>query len=153
METNNKQLYSASGLSPFEPVHPGGILAEELKARGISQKNFAQSIGIQATHLSAIIHEKRNITPAVAAKIESGLEDIPADMWIKLQHQYNVDIQRRKVNKDRLVSGYSQLDFKPAPMLAEPGEKEMPVTIVIPKEDKSLLESLAKRMGWFIAGL
>ena len=153
METNNKQLYSASGLSPFEPVHPGGILAEELKARGISQKNFAQSIGIQATHLSAIIHEKRNITPAVAAKIESGLEDIPADMWIKLQNQYNVDVQRRKVNKNRLVSGYSQLDFKPAPMLAEPDDDETPVTLVIPKEDRLLLESLAKRMGWLIAGL
>lgn len=153
METNNNHLYSANELNSFEPVHPGGILSEELKARGISQKEFAQRIGIQATHLSAIIHEKRNITPAVAAKIESGLEGIPADMWTKLQDQYNIDTQRKKVNRSRLVSGYAQIDFKPASMLAEPGNDETSITLIIPKKDKKLMESLANRMGWLIAKL
>ena len=153
METNNRHLEVANDLHPFEPVHPGGILSEELKARGFSQKEFARRIGMQATHLSAIIHEKRNITPAVAARLESGLDGIPADMWLKLQNQYNIDVQRKRVNKNRLVSGYMQLDLKPVSLLAEPGEDEAQVTLNIPKEDKALLESLAKRMGWLIARL
>lgn len=153
METNNKPLYLADELHSFEPVHPGGILSEELKARGISQKDFARLIGIQATHLSAIIHEKRSITPAVAAKISLGLDGIPADMWTKLQNQYNIDVQRKRINKSRLVSGYTKLDYKTTSMLAEPNENETSVTLIIPRKDKTLMESLAKRMGWLIAKL
>lgn len=153
METNNNHLFMANEIRPFEPVHPGGILSEELKVRGFSQKEFANRIGMQATHLSAIIHEKRSITPAVATKLESGLDGISADIWVKLQNQYNVDIQRNKVNKSRLVSGYMQRDMKPAAFLAGPGDDETQVTLSIPKEDKALLESLANRMGWLIARL
>ena len=59
-------------------IHPGEVLGEELKSRGISQKEFAQSVGMQATHLSALIHGMRNITPALAAKLETGLPGITA---------------------------------------------------------------------------
>ena len=136
--------------APFEPVHPGSILGEELKARGISQKVFAEMIGIQATHLSALIHGTRNITPAVAAKIETGLPEIPADMWLRLQNSYNVDIQRRGVNSSLLVSGYS-FRGKPAAILADSGavyKNLISLTLTIPKEDKELLTLLASRLGW-----
>ena len=82
-------MYLVNDITPAYPEHPGGILGEELKARGISQKKFAEQIGLQATHLSALIHGTRNFTPAVAAKIESGLDGISADLWMKLQEQYN----------------------------------------------------------------
>ncbi len=45
MATNNKRL------TPFKPTHPGEILREELRERGIRQKDFAEQIGMQATHL------------------------------------------------------------------------------------------------------
>ena len=42
-------------LVPNRAIHPGEILREELRERGIKQKDFAQSIGVQATHLNEFI--------------------------------------------------------------------------------------------------
>ena len=50
-------------------IHPGYLLGMELKARGISQKNFAAQIAIQQSHLSEIIKGKRNITDQLAEKL------------------------------------------------------------------------------------
>ena len=61
-------------------VHPGEILQAELKERKIKQKDFARSIGMQPSHLSALIHGVRSVTPAIAAKLEKGL-GIPASLW------------------------------------------------------------------------
>ena len=46
---------------PARAVHPGEILREELLERGIKQKDFAQQIGVQATHLNEFIKGKRNL--------------------------------------------------------------------------------------------
>ena len=146
METNNDKLYSASDATPAYPIHPGGILGEELKARGISQKQFAETIGLQATHLSALIHGSRNFTPAVAAKIESGLEGIPAALWMKLQENYNLDVQRKRLNPARLVTGYNPAQFDVQPTcLADPRSPyggRIQVTLTIPESDRELLEKL-----------
>ena len=154
MGTRNNTMIEINNTSPFEAVHPGSILGEELKARGISQKEFAGMIGIQATHLSAIIHGTRNITPGVAAKLESGLKDIPAEMWLRLQNSYNVDVQRKNVKTSRLVSGYSIREM-PEAALAEPTSKPfygdmLQVRVTIPAADHELFELLAARLGWKI---
>lgn len=152
METNTDKLFRANDATPAYPVHPGGILGEELKARGISQKKFAETIGLQATHLSALIHGTRNFTPAVAAKIESGLDGIPAALWMRLQESYNIDVQRKRVNPSRLVSGYNPAQHEVHPAcLAEPQASyagKMQVTLTIPESDLELLENLAGRLGW-----
>ena len=150
METNNTKASPVNGISPFMPVHPGSILKEELKARGISQKDFARRTGLQQTHLSALIHGSRNVTPAVASKIESGLEGIPAEMWLRLQNSYKVDIQRKNVRTSMLVSGYSFRE-SPASVLAEPGAvygERMRVSLEIPASDRDLLSAIALRLGW-----
>ena len=152
METNTEKRYRINDATPAYPVHPGGILGEELKARGISQKQFAETVGLQATHLSALIHGTRNFTPAVAAKVESGLDGIPAALWMRLQESYNLDVQRKRINPSRLVTGYNpaQFDVQPA-LLSEPqrsyGGKRQ-VTLTIPESDLDLLEKLATRLGW-----
>ena len=153
METSNEGFYSANSLTPFKSVHPGEILGEELKARGVSQKLFADKIGIQASHLSALIHGSRSITPAVASKLESGLEGISADTWIRLQQEYTVNVQRSKVNTSILVSGYGlNRAVEPIPSLAEPkvpyGSQK--VSLTIPKTDLKILEDLSHRLGWTI---
>lgn len=152
METNTDKRYRANNATPVYPVHPGGILGEELKARGISQKKFAETIGLQATHLSALIHGTRNFTPTVAAKIESGLDGIPATLWMQLQESYNIDVQRKRVNTSRLVSGYNPAQYEIQPVcLAEPQAPyggKMQVTLTIPVSDLELLQNLAARFGW-----
>lgn len=62
MATNHKNAV------PFEPVHPGGILKEELRSRGIRQKDFAGKIGLQPTHLSALLNGKRNISATIGCQ-------------------------------------------------------------------------------------
>ena len=84
METRNENN------TPFKAVHPGGILKEELEARGIKQKDFACQIGMQPTHLNALIKGKRNISPDVADKLEREL-GIPASFWMSLQSSYELD--------------------------------------------------------------
>ena len=133
------------------PVHPGDVLGEELKERGISQKEFAKRIGMQPSHLSALIHGMRNFTPAVAAKVESGLTGITADFWMRMQKSYNRDIQRKKGNTSLLVSGYGHIHATPALVLNDPGDQygdKCRFNLIIPEKDKVILESLANRLGW-----
>lgn len=76
-------------------VPAGFTLAQELKSRQISQREFAKTIEMQATHLNEILKGKRNITPAIALKLENAL-GIKASFWRNLQSQYECDLQRIK---------------------------------------------------------
>ena len=111
METRNKTR-------PFLPLHPGTILKEELKERGIKQKIFAEWIGMRPSHLSALLHGARNISPQVAARIESVLH-IPARVWLNLQNNYNLD----RLRCSDLVDGYGT-DYTQTYALAEPTKEE-----------------------------
>ena len=59
--------------APFMAVHPGMMIKPELKERGISQKDFAMMIGVQASHLSEVLNGKRALTTDLAVKIESAI--------------------------------------------------------------------------------
>ena len=86
METRNNTR-------PHLPQHPGTILKAELRERGIKQKTFAEEIGMRPSHLSALLNGYRNISPQVAARIEAILH-IPAQVWLNLQNNYNLDMLR-----------------------------------------------------------
>ena len=85
MEQNNNK-------PAFVAVHPGSTLLAELEERGISQKEFAKQIGMQATHLNELIHGKRNITMQVADKLQEAL-GISSQIWVNMQTQYNYDVK------------------------------------------------------------
>lgn len=122
METKSKNPV------PFTAVHPGGILKEELKSRGIQQKDFAEKIGMQPTHLSALLNGKRNISVDVAAKLEHEL-GIPATFWMSLQDSYELD-------KKAMVKRGAQSET---------------FTVTIPAHDHHLFRDLMRRMGWACA--
>lgn len=77
-------------LVPARAIHPGEILREELQERGIKQKDFARTIGIQATHLNEFIKGKRNLNEDLAIKLESQL-GIPFKTWMNLQNGYTYE--------------------------------------------------------------
>lgn len=91
---------------PVRAIHPGEILREELKERGLRQNYFAQQIGVQPTHLNAFINGKRNLNEDLAMKLEEYLK-IPFKVWMNLQNSYAYDckvIERRSVEeKEALV--------------------------------------------------
>ena len=73
----------------FYATHPGEVLKDELEARGISQRKFAESIGMGYSVLNEILNGKRPVTTTSALMFEAAL-DIPADSLLKLKMGYNM---------------------------------------------------------------
>lgn len=84
MGTRNERL------TPFKPVHAGSILKEELRERGLKQKDFAMQAGLKPAQLRELLGGKRDITGDLAAKLEESLA-IPAAVWLSLQKSYEQD--------------------------------------------------------------
>lgn len=79
----------ANNLLPFEPTHPGELIADELEVRGITQAKLSASIGVSPSLINEIIKGKRGVNTEMALLIEAAL-DIPADLLLKLQSAYNM---------------------------------------------------------------
>lgn len=86
---------NAKPIIPAVATHPGSVLKKELKARGIQQKDFAEAIGMPAPNLCELIKGKRNITEAIAIKLEEGL-GIPYQNWMNLQNRYHYVVKCRE---------------------------------------------------------
>lgn len=82
------KVYNPYELEPFEPTHPGELLRDELEARGLTQRKFADTLGISYSVLNETIKGKRPITPELAFKIEAAT-GTKAYIWVELQTQYN----------------------------------------------------------------
>ena len=79
METT-KRIYAPHELQPSTPIHPGEILKDELEARGLSQRKFAQTIGVSYSVFNEVVNGKRPITTEYALKIEAAT-GINAEFW------------------------------------------------------------------------
>lgn len=82
------------------PVHPGEILKEELQARGISQKHFAEVTKIPYTMLNDILNAKRPVSTDFALTMEAAI-GINADMLVNIQTRYNIQVARKDEVKKR----------------------------------------------------
>lgn len=87
---NGKEIYTDVLL------HPGEVLAEELGARGIVQKDFAASIHMRPPHFNELLKGKRHISALLALKLEQQL-GIKADLWMRLQVDYDLKLARRQI--------------------------------------------------------
>lgn len=70
------------------------MLKDELEARGISQRKFAQTIGVSYSVLNEVVNGKRPITTEYALKIEAAT-GIDAEFWRGLQSDYDIQTARR----------------------------------------------------------
>lgn len=82
-----------SELTPFSATHPGKMLADELEARGITQQEFAQQIGMQKSQLNEIIKGKRSLNAETAILLEVAL-GISVDFWMKAQNNYDLALAK-----------------------------------------------------------
>ncbi len=92
MKSTGQMLY-------IRAVHPGCILKKELKARGISQKDFAQKIEMKPSQLSEVITGKRDISISLAKKLEASL-GISAKLWLDLQAKCDCDKRSMSLKDD-----------------------------------------------------
>lgn len=76
---------------PKNPFHPGEVLLEEfLEPLGISQAEFARTIGWTRARLNELIRGKRGITAAAALDLAEVLGTSPK-LWMNLQATYDLD--------------------------------------------------------------
>ena len=74
-----------------KPVHPGIILKMELDSRNISQASFARHVKVKPEYLNTIIKARRGISAEMAVRLDRAL-GISADMWLRLQSQYELSV-------------------------------------------------------------
>lgn len=111
--------------TPFVATHPGEMIKDELKERGMTQKKLAEETGIKTSVLSETINGKRSVSLNVAVALEKAL-DIPADIWMNMQTQYDLDSAH----------------------IAERDNQRETVAVTIPVRDRNLLQELVRKFGW-----
>ena len=114
-----------NNLTPFVATHPGEMIRDELKERGMTQKQLAAESGIKPSVLSETINGKRSVSLNVAVALEKAL-GIPADIWMNLQTQYNLDTAN----------------------IAERDNQCETISVTIPVRDRNLLQELVRKFGW-----
>lgn len=118
-------IMNKKGLTPFVATHPGEMIKDELKERGMTQKRLAAETGIKASVLSETINGKRSISLNVAIALEKSL-GIPADIWMNMQTQYDLDTAK----------------------IAERDNQRETIAVTIPVRDRNLLRELVRKFGW-----
>jgi addiction module HigA family antidote len=84
----------ANNLTPFRFTHPGEIVKDELEDRGISQRKFAERIGMSYSVLNELLNAHRPLTTNTALLFEAAL-GLPADMLLRIQTKYNLQTARK----------------------------------------------------------
>ena len=75
---------------PDIAIPPGEYLAEEIEARGISQKELAKRMGRPLNAINEIINGKKAITAETALQLEEVMPEIPARFWLNLEIDYQL---------------------------------------------------------------
>jgi len=86
----------ANNMTSSMLIHPGEMIKDEIIARGMTQKDLAQQMGVSYTVFNEILNGKRPITTEYALLLEAAL-GTNASIWIGLQADYNM--QKAKQDK------------------------------------------------------
>ncbi|MBQ8703592.1 MAG: HigA family addiction module antidote protein [Bacteroidales bacterium] len=108
--------------APFIATHPGELVRDEMRERGLTQKQLAALAGLTPTMVSEVVRARRSVTEEIAASLEKAL-GIPVVMWMNLQSQYDKDIAAQKSQHEDVV-------------------------VTIPISDRNLLRDLSRKYGW-----
>lgn len=76
-------------------THPGEILADELKARGRSQRQLADLVQKSPQEVSFIVTGKRNLNADWALRLESAI-GVSAQSWLNMQNAYDLQLQNQE---------------------------------------------------------
>jgi addiction module HigA family antidote len=72
------------------PTHPGEILREEtLPASGLTASELATRLGVSQRNLTALLNERRAVTPDLAHRLARVLKTTP-EFWLRLQEAVDI---------------------------------------------------------------
>jgi addiction module HigA family antidote len=90
------------------PTHPGEVLKDEIEARGITQRQLAESVGLTYSVVNEILNGRRSLTAKTALMFEAAL-DIPADALMYLQMKYNMQTTRKDKSVADVLKGIRKI--------------------------------------------
>ena len=93
---DNVKERTANNMMSSMLIHPGEMIKDEIVARGLTQKDLAQQMGVSYTVFNEILNGKRPVTTEYALLLEAAL-GTDANIWIGLQADYNM----QKMKQDR----------------------------------------------------
>lgn len=108
--------------TPYIATHPGELMRDEMRERGLTQKQLAVLSGLTPTVVSELVRARRNVTEEIALSLEKAL-GIPKAMWMNLQAQYDHDTSVQSTWCENVV-------------------------VTIPVSDRNLLRDLSRKFGW-----
>ena len=79
-------------------MHPGELLRNEIKERGLTQIELAKKLGISQPFLNGLLREKKKISIELAIQLEEVL-GIEAELWVKLQRLFDKIEIRNKTER------------------------------------------------------
>ena len=80
-----------------EPIHPGEILADELKEIGLNASQLADKIGVSKNRIYQILRGQRNLTADTALRLGKFF-NTGAEFWLNLQKAYELDVARQNMS-------------------------------------------------------
>ena len=80
--------------SGLASIHPGEFLAEILGELGVSQAEFARTIGESPMRVSHVIRGARPVTAELALLFGKALGQSP-EYWLNLQSAYDLETARK----------------------------------------------------------
>ena len=92
MSLITRNVYNDLGSDAIIP--PGNILAQELEARGLSQRQLAAQMGRPQQAINEIIRGKKLLTVETALDLERIL-GTPASIWVRLEGDYRLKLARQ----------------------------------------------------------
>ncbi|HZF35792.1 MAG TPA: HigA family addiction module antitoxin [Candidatus Angelobacter sp.] len=75
------------------PTHPGAILREALCERGLSQRDFAATVGVPVRYLARFINGRVGITSEAALRLAHYFRSSPL-LWLESQMTYDLHYAR-----------------------------------------------------------
>lgn len=85
-------------INKMRPIHPGEILKEELAMLGLSANSFAAQLHVPTNRITAILNEKRAITPDTALRLARYFGTTPT-FWLNLQMAYDLKVAIRALGR------------------------------------------------------
>jgi len=78
-----------SNLKPKHMTHPGEIILDELEYMKITQKEFAERIGVSCPQVNQILKCRRPVNTEFALLTEAAI-GIPADLLLRMQVRHDI---------------------------------------------------------------
>jgi addiction module HigA family antidote len=76
------------------PVHPGSVLADEMRARSLSANELAVALRVPANRISDIVRGHRSLSAETALRLGRYFGASGA-LWANLQTQYDLAVAER----------------------------------------------------------